>query len=247
MHREVEAVAFITTPEPPSMVLDEILFDSRENAEYVLDKLIGMVYDYGKVTVYDLYHFIGCANIPENSTYGWTDLSSARIIVTGGERWFRGVQKRYRLHLPEVISLSKTMVDAKEKSKTDDNNAILKLLGTEYSMVVRRDIEAMEYTVRVSDSQDRHFSISFSELEMIHTNSNVLLHHIEQCILALKDGQSSDTTSWIYWSGWSGNHDKRIEDAKCLKCGYIHPTVYGSLDNLSKYCPGCGRKIKEKC
>ena len=30
---------------------------------------------------------------------------------------------------------------------------------------------------------------------------------------------------WIYWDGLRGNHDQRIEDATCSKCGYIHHTV----------------------
>ena len=30
---------------------------------------------------------------------------------------------------------------------------------------------------------------------------------------------------WIYWDGWKGNHDQRIDDATCSECGYEHPTV----------------------
>ena len=56
--------------------------------------------------------------------------------------------------------------------------------------------------------------------------------------------EHKQTAHWLVWSGWSGNCDKRIEDAKCSTCGYEHPTVYGSLDKLSKCCPGCGRTMK---
>lgn len=48
---------------------------------------------------------------------------------------------------------------------------------------------------------------------------------------------------WRVWGGWSGNHDQRIEDATCTICGYRHPTVYGSLAKLGKYCPHCGNKM----
>ena len=44
---------------------------------------------------------------------------------------------------------------------------------------------------------------------------------------------------WKIWGGWQGNHDARIEDATCSKCGYKNPTVYGSTDKLPKVCPGC--------
>lgn len=55
---------------------------------------------------------------------------------------------------------------------------------------------------------------------------------------------------WIYWDGWSGNHDKRLEDATCSICGYKHPPIYGKGDDapkyLSKFCPGCGNKMHKK-
>jgi len=137
-----------------------------------------------------------------------------------------------------------TKPEAPSIIRRDDNNAILKMLGTEYTMELRRDMSTGKFIVAICDSQDRMMIKTFSELEVETANHNVLLCNIEQCILSLKEEHDSDTTSWLYRSGWSGNHDKPIENAKCLKCGYIHPTVYDSLENLSKYCPGCGRKVK---
>ena len=49
---------------------------------------------------------------------------------------------------------------------------------------------------------------------------------------------------WIYWDGWKGNHDRRIEDAVCSQCGYKHPTVYGSLDKLAQICPWCKSQMR---
>jgi ribosomal protein L37E len=46
---------------------------------------------------------------------------------------------------------------------------------------------------------------------------------------------------WVYWDGWKGNHDYRIDDATCSKCGYLHPIVrMNGLETpklLSTKCP----------
>lgn len=55
--------------------------------------------------------------------------------------------------------------------------------------------------------------------------------------------KSEEVAHWEVWGGWAGNHDQRIEDAKCSNCGYEHHTVYGSLSKLSPHCPKCGRKM----
>lgn len=49
--------------------------------------------------------------------------------------------------------------------------------------------------------------------------------------------------NWLIWGEWKGNHDQRIEYATCSKCGYVHPTVFKSVDNLAKYCPSCKREM----
>jgi hypothetical protein len=64
---------------------------------------------------------------------------------------------------------------------------------------------------------------------------------------------------WLYWEGWCGNHDMRIEDAVCSECGYEHPTVrweYGDpkgnaaydtiLHKLSGECPKCGALMEKE-
>ena len=50
---------------------------------------------------------------------------------------------------------------------------------------------------------------------------------------------------WRTWGGWKGNHDQRIEGAKCSNCGWLHPTVYGSLTLLSEFCGKCGAMIRK--
>lgn len=57
---------------------------------------------------------------------------------------------------------------------------------------------------------------------------------------------NEETAEWVYWPGWAGNHDKRIDDATCSHCGYKHPIVRGGPHLLSSHCPGCGRKMKKE-
>ena len=49
---------------------------------------------------------------------------------------------------------------------------------------------------------------------------------------------------WEYWAGWSGNHDKRIDDATCSKCGYKHGTIrHKNPSYLPDVCPRCHSKM----
>ena len=60
------------------------------------------------------------------------------------------------------------------------------------------------------------------------------------------DFNLEEEAKWIYWSGWCSNHDKRIDDAKCSKCGYKHQTVKGSPKLLDDYCPNCKSKMTKE-
>ena len=50
---------------------------------------------------------------------------------------------------------------------------------------------------------------------------------------------------WTYWYGWRGNHDRRIDDATCSRCGFRHPTIRPTKDDpytphqLWNCCPHC--------
>lgn len=72
---------------------DEIILETRPEAEEVLSHLVDLTIDYGMASVADLYDLVG---IPSNFTdnkYGWTDLSSATVSrVRGG----------YLLNLPRT-------------------------------------------------------------------------------------------------------------------------------------------------
>jgi predicted Zn-ribbon and HTH transcriptional regulator len=71
---------------------------------------------------------------------------------------------------------------------------------------------------------------------------------VQQCNCANEKANTTEqvnekTAHWIVWGGWRGNHDQRIEDAKCSNCGFEHPTVYGSLKLLNSHCPRCNSKM----
>ena len=65
--------------------------------------------------------------------------------------------------------------------------------------------------------------------------------------------ESANRGHWIYWDGWMGNHDQRIDDATCSECGYVHPTVrrekgdqYSVPDKLAAKCPCCKAIMDKK-
>lgn len=68
----------------------------------------------------------------------------------------------------------------------------------------------------------------------------LILHHKTETIIP-KEYEAE----WEYWDGWSGNHDKRIEDATCSRCGYKHFIVKGSPNLLQDYCPCCKSRMKK--
>ena len=69
-------------------------------------------------------------------------------------------------------------------------------------------------------------------------------NQVEQASREWFDNSEPKKAIWVYWDGWKSNHDRRIEDAVCSQCGYKHPTVYGSLDNLAQICPWCKSQMR---
>lgn len=64
---------------------DEILIDSRGEAEEVLSHLVELVDQYGVATVADLYDLVGVTSDHVDNKYGWTNLSRASVTrVRGG-------------------------------------------------------------------------------------------------------------------------------------------------------------------
>lgn len=79
-----------------SKATQDIIFDTRADADRVLDDLRNLMADYGIVTVKDMYEESGLLSDYTNNLYGWYTLKGAHISkVTSG----------YRINLPPPVKL----------------------------------------------------------------------------------------------------------------------------------------------
>lgn len=75
---------------------DEIIFESRGEAEEVLSHMVDLIIDYGMVAVADFYDAAGITTSFSDNDWGWTNLSSAYVSrVRGG----------YMINLPKTQPL----------------------------------------------------------------------------------------------------------------------------------------------
>ncbi len=64
---------------------DDLIFDSRGEAEMVLKNMDEVIATYKAVSVADMYDFAGVSCNYTDNRYGWTNLSEAKVVrVTGG-------------------------------------------------------------------------------------------------------------------------------------------------------------------
>lgn len=77
--------------------LDDIILDSRADAEDILNAMMDALEDYKMVSVADLYDMLGKSTIFTQNNIGWFDLTGARI-----ER----VREGYLLKLPRPTNLN---------------------------------------------------------------------------------------------------------------------------------------------
>ena len=77
---------------------DDILFDSRGDADLVLEQLESCIDQYGIVSVGDLYDLAGITtrNFTANK-YGWTDIRTAKVVR---------VRDGYILQLPRTVQIT---------------------------------------------------------------------------------------------------------------------------------------------
>ena len=61
---------------------DDIILDSRGEAEQVIDNLLDIIDEYGAASVADLYSLVGIDSEYTDNKYGWTNLSSANVSRT---------------------------------------------------------------------------------------------------------------------------------------------------------------------
>lgn len=76
---------------------DEVLFESRGEAELVLDNMLDILGRYDRVTVMDFYDLAGITSEFTDSKYGWTDLKGTRVSGSPS----RG----YIIELPKCLAL----------------------------------------------------------------------------------------------------------------------------------------------
>jgi len=75
---------------------DDILFDSRGQAEMVLDHMVDILDEYQQVSVADLYDLCDLTAPYTANDYGWTRLGSAEVVHT---------RDGYVIKLPRAVSL----------------------------------------------------------------------------------------------------------------------------------------------
>lgn len=75
---------------------DEIILDSRGEAEDVLTRMDELLENYGMVSVADLYDLVGVSGNYTDNNYGWFNINNAEVVR---------VSDGYLLKLPKVVSL----------------------------------------------------------------------------------------------------------------------------------------------
>ena len=75
---------------------DEIILESRTEAEEVIDKLYEVISRYESATVADLYQLVGLSSSHTDYKWGWTDIRGAGVSRS---------RDGYVLDLPEPIPL----------------------------------------------------------------------------------------------------------------------------------------------
>jgi hypothetical protein len=75
---------------------DELLLESRTEAEQVIDQLFDVVSRYDTATVADLYELVGLASTHTDHKWGWTDLRGAGVSRT---------RDGYLLDLPDPVPI----------------------------------------------------------------------------------------------------------------------------------------------
>lgn len=75
---------------------DDYYFDSRGEAEEVLDRMDELIDSYGAVTVGDFYDMIGITGKYTDNNYGWTNISRASVQRT---------RDGYSIDLPRVKAI----------------------------------------------------------------------------------------------------------------------------------------------
>lgn len=84
---------------PSGYKFDDIMVNSKEEADAVLSALDDIISQFGRASVADLYDLVDISGDYTNHNYGWTNISTAKAVrVRGGG---------YMLQLPRAIVLDR--------------------------------------------------------------------------------------------------------------------------------------------
>lgn len=78
---------------------DDIIIDSRGEAEHVLDQMCELIATYDHVTVADLYELVGITAQYTDNYFGWTNLGTAEVV--------RARDGGFMLKLPRAVPIKK--------------------------------------------------------------------------------------------------------------------------------------------
>lgn len=76
---------------------DDIVFESRGEAEEVLEKMDELIETYGAASILDFYEFAGITTDYTYNKYGWTDVHTAKVVRVSGDG--------YMIRLPKAMPL----------------------------------------------------------------------------------------------------------------------------------------------
>lgn len=76
---------------------DDVIFNSRYEAEEVLERMDELIETYDNVSVADFYDLVGITGSYTDNKYGWTDIRTAKVVRVSGDG--------YMIKLPKVIPL----------------------------------------------------------------------------------------------------------------------------------------------
>jgi hypothetical protein len=72
------------TPQKGAADVEEFLFATQADANYVLSRLFETVAEFGWVSVGDYYSMVGEQSSPVHQRYGWKSLDRARVVPSNG-------------------------------------------------------------------------------------------------------------------------------------------------------------------
>lgn len=76
---------------------DDIIFDSRVEAEEVLERMEELIAKYDNVSVLEYYDLAGVSSEHTSNKFGWTDIHTAKVVRVSGDG--------YMIKLPRVTPL----------------------------------------------------------------------------------------------------------------------------------------------